>query len=480
MFIGREEELAILSQLWGKSCSSLVTCRGRRRIGKSRLIEEFALRSKADFICIDGLAPRPGLDNAAQLLNFHVKLSTYSRVSNRPPENWFEAFLQLNACINDEHRTVVLLDELSWMGIDAPDFPGYLKSAWDMHFKKHDRLIMVLCGSVSTWINENILNSTAFVGRRSCDMFLGELPLTECVSFWGSRQSRWSTNELTAMLSVTGGVPRYLEEINTSLTADENLRQMCFTPTGILYQDFPEIFNDTLGGNYPLKRKLLQGLACQSRSASQLAQDLQHDNNGYLCKALQELETAGFIRHENGLNPQTGMPLRENIYRLIDNYTRFYLRCLAPHKEQIKNATFVYAGLTMLPGWETILGLQFETMILNNLRSLLPLIGLDKTLILSAAPYYHKAGKTSRGCQIDLLIQTKSSLYVIEIKRQARISASVAKDVEAKIEALPHQKNKSIRTVLIYDGELAPTVHYDNFFDYLIPVDRLLGRLTPE
>ena len=65
MFLGREDELQGLSDLWKKSTASLVTCRGRRRIGKSTLIEEFAARSKVRFIEIAGEAPRPGMTNAA-------------------------------------------------------------------------------------------------------------------------------------------------------------------------------------------------------------------------------------------------------------------------------------------------------------------------------------------------------------------------------------------------------------------------------
>ena len=52
MFIGREEELKLLESLWGRDSGVLVTCRGRRRIGKSTLIEEFALRSSARFISV--------------------------------------------------------------------------------------------------------------------------------------------------------------------------------------------------------------------------------------------------------------------------------------------------------------------------------------------------------------------------------------------------------------------------------------------
>jgi hypothetical protein len=76
--------------------------------------------------------------------------------------------------------TVVLLDEISWLGGFDPDFPGHLKAAWDTVFKRHRKLILVLCGSVSAWIADNILENTGFVGRDSWDIILGELSLYHC------------------------------------------------------------------------------------------------------------------------------------------------------------------------------------------------------------------------------------------------------------------------------------------------------------
>ena len=77
-FFGRENELAELSNLWGKLSSSLVTCRGRRRIGKSTLITEFAKKSKARFIRIEGVRPREGYSNETELATFAAQLSSQS------------------------------------------------------------------------------------------------------------------------------------------------------------------------------------------------------------------------------------------------------------------------------------------------------------------------------------------------------------------------------------------------------------------
>ena len=137
MFYGREDELAELDALWRKGTASLVTCRGRRRIGKSTLIEEFAKRSKAKFLRFEGLAPEPRQKNADQIRYFGERLKAQRRsVIGEMPENWHDAFAALDAAIGNG-RTVVLLDEISWMGYYDATFPEVLKVAWDNLFSKY-------------------------------------------------------------------------------------------------------------------------------------------------------------------------------------------------------------------------------------------------------------------------------------------------------------------------------------------------------
>ena len=122
MFIGREKELESLRSLLAKRTGSLVACRGRRRIGKSTLIEEFARINGCRFIEIDGLMPREGMTNEVQLLNFSDKLGAATKREIGAVANWREAFDRLNEAIGDSEWTVVLLDEISWMGKYDPDF----------------------------------------------------------------------------------------------------------------------------------------------------------------------------------------------------------------------------------------------------------------------------------------------------------------------------------------------------------------------
>ena len=246
MFYGREDTLEDMMSLWGKRVSSLVTCRGRRRIGKSTLVAEFARKSSARFIRIEGIKPKRGFTNADELQNFAMFLSLQSDTTAESYDNWAQAFEALAGQIKDDGRTVVLLDEISWMAHYDPHFPDILKIAWDTMFKKHDRLILVLCGSVSSWIKDNIIDNSAYLGRRSGDFIVGELPLRDCVKFWGAAAENLASRDILDVLSVTGGVPRYLEEINPALSANENIRRMCFTRKSPLREDFDDMFFDVI------------------------------------------------------------------------------------------------------------------------------------------------------------------------------------------------------------------------------------------
>ena len=135
MFFGRENEINELMSLWNKHVSSLITCRGRRRIGKSTLIKEFARKSKARLIQLEGVRPRLGLSNTDELRHFSRMLAVQTSAENSLPENWLIAFKRLGEQINDQERTVVLLDEISWMGHYDDLFSDTLKTAWEMYFK---------------------------------------------------------------------------------------------------------------------------------------------------------------------------------------------------------------------------------------------------------------------------------------------------------------------------------------------------------
>jgi len=222
-----------------------------------------------------------------------------------------------------------------------------------------------LAGGVgSAWIKENILGNKAYYGRRSMDVVVPELPICECVKFWRDRVGRTAMREIIDVLSVTGGVPRYLEEINPSQTADENLRRMAFCPDSILRQ---------------------------------------------------------------------------------------------------------------FDGWNALAGLAFEALVVGHYRELLTLLHMGESLVYSAAPYRKAGRRKGEGLQVDLLLQTRRSLCVVEVKRRRTIGAGIVDEVAQKVSRLKRPADCTVRTALVYDGCLAPTILADGYFDAVVSFAALAG-----
>lgn len=474
MFIGREHELEDLAGLWQKRSSSLVVCSGRRRIGKSTLIEEFAARSKCRFIEIAGLAPDDGITNEIQLRNFCERLAAQTGLPEARVDGWPKAFDALFAAVGTRGRTIVLLDEVSWMGAFDKGFPAFLKNSWDTQFSRRDNLVFVVCGSVSSWIRKNILMAKAFVGRISMDLKVEELPLSKCVCFWGDAAKRVAPSEILDVLSVTGGVPKYLSEIRPSLSAAENIRKLCFSRNGYLFGEFERIFTDIFRKTADEKGRMLELIAEGPKSVKTLSAALGVPSNGHVSDALDELREAGFVSADSGLNPLTAREVREVHYRIRDNYVRFYLKFIKPRIRAIESGSMQSVDVFNLPGWNSMAGVQFECLVRNNLRQLLPRIGMEATVVTSAAPYVKRGGTRGEGVQIDLLVQTRRSVCVVEIKRQERILASVEDEVREKVRRLALPRGISVRTALVYAGHLAPEIAESNYFDFLVSFESLL------
>ena len=478
MFFGREDLMDRMEALFKKRTASLVTCRGRRRVGKSTLVEKFAERSGARFLKIEGVKPRPGLDNGKELENFAAKLAAQTHCDSSVPDNWLNAFLRLDDQIRDDVRTVVLLDEISWMAHYDPLFAGTLKGVWDDRFKKHPNLVMVLCGSVSSWIKDNILDDGSFYGRRSLDVVVPELPACECARFWGPATERTDSREIVDVLSVTGGIPRYLEEIDPSADAAENIRRLCFLPRSPLREDFDEMFADVVTRQPQFTASVLRCLKGAPRSVSDISRDLGVERGGRISDCLEQLEECGLVVSDGGLNPISGKSQRETVYRLADNYSRFFLRYVEPVKKVIDRGAFVFSSLEGLDGWDSVMGLQFENLVLSNLARLAVPLGLGGAQVLSAAPFRRAASRDGKrpGVQIDLLLQTRRAICVVEVKRRAEIGREIIDEVAKKVSSIPRRRRISVRTALVYEGHLAPIVEADGYFDAIVPFRRLLEK----
>ncbi len=472
-FHGRRLLIDQFAGLFNKGRAALVVVQGRRRIGKSAFVNHCGNTYADHFIRLEGLGPREGIGRTEQLNAFAEQIAAQTRLPKVRLESWPQAFQMLAGALPVKGRIVLLLDEISWMAIGDSDFAGHLKIAWDNLFSKHPGLVVVLCGSMSSWIETNLLNNAGFVGRCSWVFTMPPLPLPECIPFWRGKAARTSTLEKIKLLAVTGGVPRYLEELNPAQTAEENMQRLCFDSGGLLFREFDDLFNSVFNRRAERYRQICKALSGPAQTLTQLSHALETARGGVLTDALTELENSGFITCDLPFAPLSGTDQRVAKYRLSDNYTRFYLRYVEPEKKRIAAGLWRHRSLEALPGWDTIMGLQFENLVISNRDALLRLIDLGSRSVLNAAPYFQNKTLRREACQIDYLLRTRKSLYVVEVKLRKTIDHACIAEVQEKIRRLKLPKGTPCRTVLVYHGELDPDIEDEDYFDYLVPFERL-------
>jgi AAA+ ATPase superfamily predicted ATPase len=472
-FIGRKTELSALRGLLQNRSASLVIMKGRRRIGKSRLIKEFG---KA-FTYYEFSGVPPSAKTTAQLQRniFSKKLENYCGLPGLKADDWSDLFTIL-AKQTQQGRCVILLDEISWMASKDPSFLGKLKNAWDLEFTNNPELILVLCGSVSSWIEKNIINSTGFVGRPSLYLTLEELPLPDCNQFWDKYGEGVSPYEKLKLLSVIGGVPRYLELIHPQESTEDNIKRLCFSPYGALADEFDHIFTDIFSKNSIRYRDIVEQVSNGVASQEQLAKALHLTRSGDLTSMLNDLVLGGFLARDYTWHIKTGKLSKLSFYRLKDNYVRFYLKYIAPNKEQIRKGLFVMKSLYGLPGWETIMGLQFENLVVNNHHTLVRALGINSEDIIFANPFFQTKTAVHPGCQVDYLIQMRfNTVYLCEMKfSQFEIGPEVVTQVKEKINRLVLPRHVSYRPVLIHVNGVRKDVEHSGFFSHIIDFGELL------
>ena len=475
MFIGRDSEIKDLRSVRELKKASLVVCRGRRRIGKSTLIQEFA-KDFSLFVEIQGLPPHSRTDVEAQLENFMQMVCKALKLPNISARNWPHAF-DLLASLLKEREVLLFFDEISWMASGSSNFPGYLKIAWDTLFKKNPKLILVLCGSVTSWIDENILNSTDFIGRISSTITLEEIKLSKLEKFWSKK--RYSDNEAIKLLSVTGGVPRYLEEINSKKDAYENIKSLCFKKNGVLYGEFEKIFHDIFNRKSLTYEKIVTALQDGPLSAKDISTKLQLSQSGTITHNLKDLCESGFLHQDFTWELRKGIASKLSRFRLKDNYLRFYLKFIRPHKKKIEADLYKSTSSEIpIANLDSVLGLQLENLILNNINDVVELLNINPNHIVNFGSYFQTKTVRRLACQIDFLIQTKSSYYICEIKSGASLSVKVVAEVQEKISKLHLDNKKNIKTVLFYAGELSAPLKTNDYFDFLLGIPSAFWKLS--
>lgn len=153
-----------------------------------------------------------------------------------------------------------------------------------------------------------------------------------------------------------------------------------------------------------------------------------------------------------------------------------FLKYILPNEDRIRKGLFDFTTIETLFNWDTISGLQFENIVLNNIGTVLDALNVPVREMIQYGPYFQTKTKAREGCQVDLMVLCKRDyLYLCELKFKNRIGMEVVDEMEEKIRKLKLPRSISVRPVLVYSGTLTSDLSRSDYFSKILNFEELLG-----
>ncbi|HEV9037479.1 MAG TPA: ATP-binding protein [Puia sp.] len=395
-FIGRKQELMDFRRLLNTGASEFVAVYGRRRVGKTFLIRE-AFNNNFDFY-ITGMA---NVSLATQLANFHLAISKYAPpgMTISPASNWLTAFHQLSLILENQKKgkKVVFLDELPWLDTAKSEFIQALEYFWNSWASARKDVLLIVCGSAASWmINKLIHSNGGLYNRVTHRVKLEPFTLNECEQYFKSRSEAFNDRyQIVQLYMVMGGIPFYLKQVDTSMSAAQNINNLCFQPGGILYDEFDALYR-SLFNKSEHHMAIIEVLSKKARGLTrdELIASSKTSTGGSTTRILSELEESNFIRKYNSY----GKKGKGSLFQLTDFYSLFYLKFIK--SKDVLDENHWMAGLNT-PKQHAWAGYAFEQVCLAHLPQIKKGLGISG--IQSAASSWI-GGSGPRGAQIDLVL----------------------------------------------------------------------------
>lgn len=409
--LGRIEECERLDGCMQADSAQLIIVYGRRRVGKTFLINQYY---NNDFAY--KLTGSYNESRTNQLRNFVDELNRKTAQKYEVPRDWIEAFQFLRDYIESlptEKKQVVFFDEMPWLDTPKSGFLPAFEYFWNGWASARDNLVFIVCGSATTWMDDKLANNKGgLFNRQTCKLYLKPFKLYEVEEYLVQRGIEWARYDIAEIYMILGGIPYYLSLLKPKLSCKQNIDALIFNKNGELRDEFYHLYN-TLFTSSELYIKVVEALSKKrgGLTRSEIAKATKIPENGKLSKILKNLSLSGFIRISNFY----GNKKKESVFQLADYYSTFYFKFI--HNKYGLDENF-WSGATETPLINSWAGLTFEQLCLDHIQQIKKKLSIGG--VISTQSTWRTDGDEDLGidgAQIDLLIERKDRVVnICEIK----------------------------------------------------------------
>lgn len=465
-FIGRSDERKQLALLQEDTNSNILIVYGRRRVGKTELIEQsFRKRNILKF---------EGAQNQDELNQQQLVMRKLSEYANEPMlkkiaiDRWLDVFDNISN-YTKEGTWTIYFEELQWLANYKDNFISELKIAWDNNFRRNPNIIVILCGSSPSFMIQKVIHSKALYNRSQTEVHLQELSLLETKQLLGKRANR----EIINTYLTIGGIPEYLKKIKSYSSSFTGICEQSFKKNSYFSKEYKRIFVSSMAEN-PHYQQIINFLSNKRFSSrEQIANNLKLGRGGRLGSYLEELELSGFIKKYSPYNLAERSKLTR--YCICDAYLQFYFKFIHPNQAAIQSGRYQKQATNAIKmdAYQKWIGYAFERYCRDHSHKIAQLLGFSGIHYLSGCFFNRNTNKQDPGYQIDLLFDRDDHVITIcEIKYlQSKVNVSIIEEFERKLSLFENKKNKTLHKVLISAEGANTNLINRHYFDNIITLE---------
>ena len=356
MFKNRKEEMKLLESLCREKKPKLVLMYGKRRVGKTEILNEFAKRHKALYLVARQESEK---DQLKKISSEIAEFFSDPVIKKSPFQNYDALFLYLAP-----KETPILFDEFPYLVESNNALPSILQEHWDKYFSKKKSFIM-LCGSSIRMMESLLGYKSPLYGRRTEQMLINPLLFKDACQFFPKKLSK---ERKVIFYGTLGGTPAYLLEFDYNKTLKENLMEKALQKNKFLYQDIMFVIREEL--NEPRNYySIIQSIAKGNTKAGNIVNDTGLEK-GKVAKYLGVLADIQLVERRVPITEKNQAKSRKGIYLLKDNYFRFWFRFIFGNVDYVEqNKQNKLYKEKIAPMMNSFIGFTFEEIALDWLKN---------------------------------------------------------------------------------------------------------------
>ncbi len=428
MFIGRERELSNLNKLYKSDKFEFAVIYGRRRVGKTALINEFIKGKHA--ICFTGVET-----NAKQNLeNFSKCILEYASGINADTTfGSFQSALEYVFEIATQKRILLVIDEYPYVARASKSLASTLQLLIDK-YKDNSKLFLILCGSSMSYMEDHVLAYKApLYGRRTAQFKIQPFDFFEACEYF----KKLSKEDQALAYGIMGGTPQYLLQINDNLSIEENIKNTYLNPTSSIYEEPNNLLKQEVR-EPAIYNAIITAIATGSSKMSEISSKVGEDTS--VCATyIKNLIALGIVKKET---PYGDDSARKTIYSIEDNMFRFWYRFVPENTSIIARGASDLAYKRIEPQLSNYMGAIFEDICKQYLWKL----QLDEKCAINFTElgrWWGANPKTRKQEEIDIVgVADKNTALFAECKwTNEKVDVGVLEKLIERSELFPH-KNK--------------------------------------